>query len=153
MIINKIKQSYKFSPMILLFSFFGVFGQNKSTIELKSGQVWKYHTRKGEEKSRVIVLKVEDYKERGQVIHIAIHGLKIKNEHIKGGVTSEIKHLPFDRKTIEKSLIELDSTIDKLPNFMDGYLQWKEAFDNQKGGVFTMSIKEVINFVDTSINQ
>jgi len=152
------QQTYKFYPMILLFSFFGLFGQNKkseskNTIELKSGQVWKYNTRKGEEKSRVIILKVEDYQKRGQIVHIAVNGLKIKNKHIEGGISKEIGHLPFDQETIEKSLTELESTTDELPDFMDGYLQWKEAFDNEKGGVFTIDIKEAVDFVDKSMNK
>ena len=60
------KPNIKLYAVILLFSFFGLFGQNKNdkslkTHKLKSGQIWKYNTRKGEEKSRVVILKVEDY--------------------------------------------------------------------------------------------
>ncbi|TXK80414.1 hypothetical protein FT986_00055 [Mesonia sp. K4-1] len=152
------KQTFKLYPMIILFSFFGLFGQDKkteiqNTTELKSGQIWKYNTRKGEEKSRVVILKVEDYGKRGQIVHIAVNGLKIKNEHIEGGISKEIGHLPFDKETTIKSLTELESTTDKLPDFMDGYLQWKEAFDSEKGGVFTIEIKEAVDFVDKSMNK
>ena len=152
------KQTYTFYPMILLFSFFGLFGQSKknesqNTTKLKSGQIWKYNTRKGEEKSRVVILKVEDYGKRGQIVHIAVNGLKMKSEHMEGGISKEIGHLPFDKETLVKSLTELESTTDKLPEFMDGYLQWKEAFDSHKGGVFTMEVKDVVDFVDKSINK
>ncbi|WP_299124397.1 hypothetical protein [uncultured Winogradskyella sp.] len=142
--------------MILLFSFFGLFGQskkNENTSELKSGQIWKYNTRKGEEKSRIVILKVEDYGKRGEIVHIAVNGLKIKNKHIEGGISKEIGHLPFDKEAIIKSLTELESTTDELPDFMDGYLQWKEAFDSGKGGVFTIEVKEAVDFVDQSMNR
>jgi len=152
------KQTLKIYPMILLFSFFGLFGQskkneNQNTSELKSGQIWKYNTRKGEEKSRIVILKVEDYGKRGEIIHIAVNGLKIKNEHIEGGISKEIGHLPFDKETIIKSLTELESTTDELPAFMDGYLQWRDAFDSEKGGVFTIEVKEAVDFVDQSMNK
>ena len=86
--------------MVLLFSFFGLFGQNKKDTEinlekpeLKSGQVWKYNTRKGEEKSRVLILKVEQNDKGETVIHIAVSGLKIKNPQKEIGISEEIGHL------------------------------------------------------------
>ncbi len=151
------KPYYKLYPMILLFSFFGLFGQNKGDEslkkpELKSGQIWKYNTRKGEEKSRVVILKVEDYGQKGQVVHIAVNELKIKNEQIDGGFSKDIGHLPFNKESLLKSLTKLEGTIDKLPEYMDGYLQWKEAFDNGEGGVFTIQVKEVVEFLEKSMN-
>ena len=35
---------------------------------------------------------------------------------------------------------------------MDGYLQWKEAFDNGEGGVFTIEVKDVVDFIEKSMN-
>lgn len=151
------KLNYKIYTMIVLFSFFGLFGQNEDgkklkTPQLKSGQIWKYNTRKGEVKSRVVILKVEDYGKKGKVVHIAVNGLRIKNEHIEGGFSKDIGHLPFDKESLLKSLTELESTTDNLPEFMDGYLQWKEAFDNGEGGVFTIEVKEVVDFIEQSMN-
>ena len=143
--------------MILLFSFFGLFGQNKKNesedkIDLKSGQIWRYNTRKGEENSRVVILRVEDYGIRGEVVHIAVNGVNIKNELIEGGISSELAHLPFNSKSILKSLVKLETTTENLPEYMDGYLQWKEAFDSEKGGVFIFEIKEAVDFVDKTMN-
>ena len=147
----------KLYAVILLFSFFGLFGQNKNnkslkTHDLKSGQIWKYNTRKGEEKSRVVILKVEDYGRKGQVVHIAVNQLKIKNQQIEGGYSKDIGHLPFNKESLLKSLTKLEGTIDKLPEYMDGYLQWKEAFDNGEGGVFTIEVKDVVDFIEKSMN-
>ena len=144
--------------MILLFSFLGLFGQNKKnenqkSAELKSGQIWTYNTRKGEEQSRVLILKIEDYGERGKVVHVAVNGLKIKNRHLEGGISKEIGHLPFNLEALKNSLIALENTTNKLPDFMEGYLQWKEAFDNEKGGVFTIEVSEAIDFVDKTMNR
>ena len=78
-------------------------------------------------------------------------GLKIKIP--EGGTSKEIGHLPFDKETIEKSLTALEGTTDKLPKFMEGYLQWKDAFESEKAGVFTIEIKEAVDFVEKSMNQ
>lgn len=152
------KVTYKFFLIIFLFSFWGAFGQtndsnSKTTneIEIKSGQVWKYKNRTGESKSRLVILKVEDYGKRGEIVHIAVYGLKIKG--VKGRVTKEISHLPFDKENLLESLVELESTTDNLPEFKEGYLQWKEAFENEKAGVFTTQVKDAVDFVDKSLNQ
>lgn len=151
------KPNIKLYAVILLFSFFGLFGQNKNdkslkTHKLKSGQIWKYNTRKGEEKSRVVILKVEDYGRKGQVVHIAVNQLKIKNQQIEGGYSKDIGHLPFNKESLLKSLTKLEGTIDKLPEYMDGYPQWKEAFNNGEGGVFTIEVKDVVDFIQKSMN-
>ena len=145
--------------MVLLFSFFGLFGQNKKNTEinlekpeLKSGQVWKYNTRKGEEKSRVLILKVEQYDKGETVIHIAVSGLKIKNPQREIGISEEIGHLPFSKESIFKSLIQLESSKNSLPNYLEGYNQWKEAFDSGKGGMFSISVKEAVDYVEQTMN-
>ena len=146
--------------MILLFSLFGLFGQSKKSteidlknFELKSGQIWKYKTRKGEEKSRVIILRVEKYDKGEIVVHIAVEGLKIKNSQKEIGISEEIGHLPFSKESITKSLTELESSNNDLPDYLDGYNEWKNAFDSGKGGMFTISINEAIDYVEQSMNQ
>ncbi|SNR34654.1 hypothetical protein [Lutibacter flavus] len=146
--------------MILLFSLFGLFGQNKKkseinlkNFELKSGQIWKYNTRKGEEKSRIIILRVEKYDKGEIVVHIAVKGLKIENSQKESGISEEIGHLPFSNESIIKSLTELESSNNDLPDYLDGYNEWKKAFDSGKGGMFTISINEAVDFVEQSMNQ
>lgn len=155
---RKMKKLLRFYPTIILFSLFsfcslGQENKNLNMTELKSGQIWKYNNRKGENKSRVIILKVEDYGKKGQIVHIAVNGLKIKNKNVKGGITREISHLPFDKESIKSSLKELESETDKIPEFIDGYNKWKKAFENDEAGVFTSEIKYAVEFVDKSINK
>ncbi|WP_417237886.1 hypothetical protein [Bizionia sp.] len=154
------KTTIKLFFMIFLFSFFGLFSQNKKNIkidipqtQLESGQIWKYKTRIGEEKSRVLILKIEKYEEKETVIHISVHGLKIKNAKIETGISEDIGHLPFSEESIIQSLTELVSSNNTLSNYEDGYNQWKDAFKIGNAGVFSISIKEAVDYVEQTMNQ
>lgn len=119
--------------------------------KFKIGQIWQYKTRKGEEESRVIILKVDKF-ENEIIVHVSVLNAKIKNSQIKGGISNEIGHLPFSRESIDKSLTKLESSNNELPDFIDGYKQWKKAFNSGKGGVFTVSVMEAIDYVEQSLN-
>lgn len=47
--------------------------------KLKSGQIWEYNTRSGEENSRIIILKVEQSNKGEIIVHIAVNNTNIKN--------------------------------------------------------------------------
>ena len=120
--------------------------------KFKVGQIWQYDTRKDEEESRVVILKV-DKTETEIIVHVSVIKAKIKNPQKDGEISNDIGHLPFSRKSIEKSLTKLESSNNELPDFMDGYNQWKEAFDSGRGGIFTISVKEAVDYVEQTMNQ
>ncbi len=134
-------------------------GQSKTNSKMdfedekfKAGQIWQYETRTGEEESRVIILKV-DKTETEIIVHVSVIKAKNKNPQKDEGISNDIGHLPFSRESIEKSLTKLESSDNELPDFMDGYNQWKEAFDSGQGGIFTISVKEAVDYVEQTMNQ
>lgn len=119
--------------------------------KFKVGQIWDYQNRTGEENSKITILKVEKYHEKEIVIHIYVNGLKIKNELRPNGVSDDIGHLPMSKESLNKSVTKLISENNKLPDFKEGYENWKEAFDNKKGGIFTISVSETVKFVEETM--
>jgi hypothetical protein len=119
--------------------------------KFKEGQVWKYNTRSGEENSTITILKVEKYDKDGIVIHIYVSGLKVKNPHKQSGQSDEIGHLPLSKEAILKSVTTLVSENNKLPDYEEGYENWKDAFDNNKGGVFSITVQEAVKYVEETM--
>jgi hypothetical protein len=39
-----------------------------------------------------------------------------------------------------------------LPPFLEGYRQWRTAFDNRRAGVFTLPVAEVVEAIESSMN-
>lgn len=120
--------------------------------KFKVGQVWKYNTRIGEENSTITILKVEKYEKDGIVIHIYVSGLNVKNPHKPTGQSDEIGHLPLSKDAVLKSITTLVSENNKLPDYKEGYNNWKEAFDNNKGGVFSVTVQDVVKYVEEAMS-
>jgi hypothetical protein len=123
-------------------------------LRFKPGQVWTYHTRPGEEDSRLLVVKVEPHDKLGTIVHIRVEGVAQKNPHAPEGVSSVIHHMPFAAEAISKSVIELTASDVPVPtSFEEGYGIWKEAFDQGKAGVFTITVAESITFCEGILNK
>lgn len=120
--------------------------------KFKDGQIWKYKTRIGEENSTLTILKVEKYEKDGIVIHIYVNGLKVKNPHKPTGLSDEIGHLPLSKEALLKSVTTLVSENSTLPPYEEGYNRWKDAFDNNQGGVFSITVQEAIKYVEEAMS-
>jgi hypothetical protein len=120
----------------------------------KPGQVWIYHTRPGEEDSRLMVIKVEPHDKLGTIVHIRVEGVAQTNPHAPLGVSRVINHMPFAAEAIGKSVIELTASDVPVPtSFEEGYGFWKEAFDKGKAGVFTITVAESITLCEGILNK
>jgi len=116
----------------------------------KTGQVWSYQTREGEEKSRICIVKVEKYDKNGFVYHIYVDSLKIKTPQMKKGVQEVLPHSPVSDKSLDASVVKLIETKrDGLPDITEGYKQWKDA----KGGAFTIPVREIIQIIENALNR
>ena len=103
--------------------------------KFKEGQVWKYNNRPGEDSSTLTILKIEKYEKGDTIIHIRVDGIKLYNPNVESGYSDFIGHLPFSEKTISKSVTKLVGQNTNLPDFSEGYNQWKDAWDNGKGAI------------------
>lgn len=117
------------------------------------GQVWKYKTRPNEPGSRITIVRVDtDDPEFGNIIHIYLSDLDISNAAAPGGKTTFVNHMPYAEEVLAESVVELESEDQPLPeNYQDGYQLWREAFEKDEAGIFTVSVVEAIEFVQASI--
>lgn len=157
--IRSMKKKIILSLLSILFTLQSCFGQNTTEKKMdnqddkfEAGQSWKYHTRSGEENSKLTILKVEKVNNE-TIVHVALSGLKIKNPHSPEGVSETIDHLPFSKEAVIESVIEQSGVENRLPDFMEGYLEWKKAFESGKGGVFTVTVKEAVEYVEQTMKQ
>jgi len=118
----------------------------------KSGQVWTYHTREGEQESRLVILHVDSDPKLGTIVHAYIDGVSIKNPHAPSGVATEIGHLPFGEEAIDRSVVQQVGTR-QIPDFKEGYDTWRAAFDSGQGGIFTITAAEAVECMEQALNQ
>ena len=127
----------------------------KDTTEsrFKVGQVWSYETRPGEKDSTFIVVKVENDRKLGNVVHISVRGLRLKKPSGPEDYISNVGHMPFSEEALAKSAVKLLKEKEKLPDFEEGYKLWREAFDAGKAGVYTISLAKAVQFMEDTLNQ
>jgi hypothetical protein len=118
-----------------------------------AGQVWTYRTRPGEERSRVVICKVETDPKLGEIVHLHVQGIQLKNPNAPDKVSHEIGHMPYAAEALKKCLGKLESGNATLPEYQDGYEEWREAFENGKAGVWTLQLADAISGMEDAINQ
>jgi hypothetical protein len=124
-----------------------------NSIKFKEGQVWTYKTRKGEEESYFTILKIEEYSKVGLVIHIAIDNVKIKASKDGEDYLYSISHSPFSIEALKGSVSNLKYNHVELPDYIEGYQEWKDAFDKGKAGVYAVTVAECVELIEQTINQ
>lgn len=119
--------------------------------KFKVRQVWKYANRNGEDSSTLTILKIEKYEKGDTIIHIRVDNVKINSPQSATGYTNFIGHLPYSEIAISKSVTSLVGQNENLPDFSEGYNQWKEAWDNGKAGYWTIELEEAIDGIDKAL--
>ena len=113
----------------------------QSNEKYKEGQVWSYKTRENESNSKIYIVKIEYNKTIGKIYHIYIDNLNIKNPYQKSKIQNNLSHSPVSEKTLDDSVIKIvTAKYENNINISDGYVAWKEAFDDGKAGVFTIPV-------------
>jgi hypothetical protein len=119
----------------------------------KVGQMWSYKTRPGEEDSYFIVLKIETHPKLGNIVHIAVRKLKMQNPHNRDGISANINHLPFSEEALNRSAVKIVKEKVDLPDFRNGYQQWRDAFDAGRANIYTITLAQTVKLVETMLNQ
>lgn len=127
--------------------------QTANQIKFKVGQMWSYKTRPNEKDSYFIVVKIDANEKLGNIIHIALKNLKMKNPRSSGSYYESANHLPFAEKAISESAVELLKENAELPDYKEGYKMWKEAFDAHRAGIYTISIAKAVETMEATFNQ
>ncbi|WP_415773728.1 hypothetical protein [Pseudomonas sp. LB3P38] len=112
--------------------------------ELKVGDIWAYKNRPGEDGSTLTILKIENYPKLGKVVHIRVDGFRMINP-VTGNEFNDMPHLPFQAKTLERSITHRVGETAEIPDFKQGYAAWRVAFDEEKAGVFKISVSKTLD--------
>lgn len=123
--------------------------ENAVARDYSEGQVWEYKTRPGEAGSLLRIGKIETDPKLGPVFHISIIGAKVRNPDAGRGFSSELAHFPVSKATLDQSVTRLSQARPAFPDYREGYEEWRRA----NGGVFTLSVAEIIAVVEEALQR
>jgi hypothetical protein len=138
-----------FAAVCTLRAQIGVLPQRDTTLsaatdeKFKVGDEWEYRTRKSEEKSTLTILKVESSPELGIIVHVAVNKIRLANCH--GGPSPDsVPHMPFARRALDDSVTKKIASDRPLPNYEDGYNEWKEAYSRKQAGIYVVPVSKAV---------
>lgn len=119
--------------------------------EYAPGQVWLYQSRPGEEKSELLIYKVDALPDL-LIYHIAIRGLRLKSSSDpQAPLIDELPHIPVSRETLDASLTVFLETLNPVPKVNGGYEMWKKEFDEGNAGFFAVPVAEILEIAQENI--
>ncbi|KJV36734.1 hypothetical protein [Luteibacter yeojuensis] len=116
--------------------------------EYAPGQAWTYRTRPGDDASRVVIRKKEIEAEDGEVFHVSLLDVKLRNHRVPGGIQTAMHHAAVARATLDQSLLECVGDADDDETWMDGYAVWRQAYDNGDAGVFDIPVADILGYIE-----
>jgi hypothetical protein len=120
--------------------------------KFRVGDVWDYQTRKGEERSRVTVLRIDESPELGIIVHIGVDNIHFANCH-GGPEPDAVPHMPFARKALEASVKKKLASDQQLPPYADGYQDWRDAYAQKHAGVYIVSVADAISVAEKTFQK
>ena len=117
------------------------------------GQVWTYDHRPGEEDSRLTILRVDQDGVLGQIVHVCVDGVGLpQSVDPELQSTRRISHMPFSAEAVAESVGKHVDTVE-VPDHAEGYGHWREAFEREEAGVFTITVGEAVDAIVTVNSQ
>jgi hypothetical protein len=117
------------------------------------GQIWRYRARDGEVDSQIVILnsvQVGIY----PIYSICIEGVKLKNPWVQGGIQTMLPHSPVSKEVLDLSVLELIGTRQNpLDDYEEAFQEWKEPFDRGEAGYFTITVAEILDLIEQSVNR
>jgi hypothetical protein len=120
--------------------------------KFRAGDVWEYQTRKGEERSRITILRIDDSPELGIIVHIGVDNVHFANCH-GGPGPDAVPHMPFARKALEASVKKKLASDQPLPSYEEGYQDWRDAYVQKHAGVYVVSVADAISVAEKTFQK
>jgi hypothetical protein len=113
----------------------------KSETRYYPGQIWSYHTRPEEKDSRLTVLQVDEVGPE-RIVHIRVEGFSLTGP--EGKLIHTLPHMPIFEEALDRSVVAQLGESVPLPDYQEGYIIWREAFERGGAGAFRLTVAEAI---------
>lgn len=127
-------------------------GASASPPAFGAGQLWRCRGRTAGENPLVLINRVDEHPlGTGEIYHVSISGVRVKNPRSPDGLATALPHIPLIRQSFERSQMEFAGQHAPDLAYLAGYAQWKREFDAGNAGSFGVSIAEVLDFIERSL--
>lgn len=122
-----------------------------NALEPAAGQLWRCAGRSPDEAPQLLINRVDQHPKGGEIFHVSVTGVPVKNCAEPSGCTTALPHVPVIRQTFERSQAQFVRLQAPDAAYLVGYGQWKREFDAGNAGSFGVSVAEVLDFVERGL--
>ena len=117
------------------------------------GQLWACQGRHDGERPTLLINRIDQHPlGGGNIYHVTLDALQIRNPRLAEGLMTQLAHAPVTEQTLERSQLQLIGQRAPDPVYLQGYDQWREAFDAGNAGSFGVSIATILEIVERQLN-
>jgi|SRR4026207_823247 hypothetical protein len=127
--------------------------QAATTSKYHPGEEYSFEGRPADDQPRFLVLKVDAHPKLGNIVHISISGVRIKNAQAPKGIFDHVQHFPMAEPALDKSRAKLLKSGSIVPDFQSAYQEWRKPFDQGKAGIWSAPLAECLQAMEQSINR
>ncbi|WP_379968232.1 hypothetical protein [Ectobacillus sp. sgz5001026] len=111
-----------------------------------AGDIYSFEGRKSDPSPQIIILGKEPFLDT-TAVHVQIIGIELQ---ISDGQTlTKIGHVPVCEESLRNSVIDYLGKANVPDDELEGIKVWKEA----KGGIYTVSLKEIVNIIERTLHE
>jgi hypothetical protein len=111
-----------------------------SIIEFQNGQLWTYHSRPGEEGSRLVIIGTSLNAKYEKLFHIRVDGVSLYEK-------KELPHLALTPDALKSSVVEQTGTIEVAQESLELFEKWKTLSD---GFFFVVPLAKCLEIIERS---
>lgn len=112
------------------------------------GQLWRCEGRSADEVPTLLINRIETHPRGGEILHITVRDVQIRHPAAPGGVMTWMAHLPVIGQVFERSHAVLVGQDTPDPAYIEGYQQWKQAFDAGNAGSYGIAMSEILASIE-----
>lgn len=112
------------------------------------GQLWRCQGRSDGERPVLLINRIDQHPLGGEILHVSIREAQIRHPAMPGGVMTSMPHVPVIGQVFERSGAELIGQDTPDPAYIEGYQQWKPAFDGGHAGSYGIAVAEILDIVE-----
>nr|WP_298133190.1 hypothetical protein [uncultured Pseudoxanthomonas sp.] len=112
------------------------------------GQRWRCLGRHAAETPVLTINRIDQHPLGGEILHVSVTNAHIRHPGLRNGVITTFAHLPIIGQVLERSDAELVGQGMPDPAYLDGYHQWKQAFDAGHAGSYGIPLAEILDLIE-----
>lgn len=115
------------------------------------GQRWRCVGRDNSETPVLTINRIDPHPLGGDILHVSVTNAKIRHPGLRDGVITTFAHLPVIGQVLERSGAEPAGHGIPDPAYLEGYHQWRQAFDAGQAGSYGIPLAEILDLIETML--